>query len=77
MCIRMVKIAFLFEGMESSRKHPCHSAKLGILKIVRLVIAVVCSSRSFNLVAVGIGQLFITKLDNLMFLHANNPVYCL
>ncbi|MXQ90271.1 hypothetical protein E5288_WYG002012 [Bos mutus] len=29
----MVKIAFLFEGMESSRKHPCHSAKLGILKI--------------------------------------------
>ena len=60
MCIRMVKIAFLFEGMESSRKHPCHSAKLGILKIVRLVIAVVCSS-SFNLVVVELGQQFITK----------------
>ena len=54
MCIRMVKIAFLFEGMESSRKHPCHSAKLGILKIVRLVITVVCSS--FNLVVVELGQ---------------------
>ena len=60
MCIRMVKIAFLFEGMESSRKHPCHSAKLGILKIVRLVITVVCSS-SFNLVVVELGQQFITK----------------
>ena len=50
----MVKIAFLFEGMESSRKHPCHSAKLDILKIVRLVITVVCSS--FNLVVVELGQ---------------------
>lgn len=58
MCIRMVKIAFLLEEMESSRKHPCHSAKLGILKISNRSSLLI---RSFNLVAVGLGQLFIIK----------------